>query len=181
MKVWSNILGDIVANNSYVEYRLDLDTRYGKSPKANTVYEQLFGKAKLKLFAKKEHGYFETTVDKSDGILYVRWMDNAVLTMISISCCTKEISHGNQKFLNLNLEEKYLPRPIIQYLPAVVASEKVQEQHLLPLLPPCARLWVQHTEKKRCAGKNCNSTVRTICSKCSVGFCINCFKPFHSQ
>jgi len=42
---------------------------------------------------------------------------------------------------------------------------------------------VQHTEekKKRCAGINCNSAVRTMCSKCSVGLCIDCFKPFLSK
>jgi len=46
-----------------------------------------------KLFSKKERGYFETAMDKNNGHLYVRWMDNAVVTMISTSCGTKEISH----------------------------------------------------------------------------------------
>ncbi|XP_060879200.1 piggyBac transposable element-derived protein 3-like [Metopolophium dirhodum] len=119
-------------------YLVNFELYQGKSPKANTVYEQLFGKAaslllvlideisaekrqlnyslymdnlfsaigtirenripkdcplqNKKLFTKKERGYFETAMDKNDGLLYVRWMDNAVVTMISTSCGTKEMS-----------------------------------------------------------------------------------------
>ncbi|KAF0724401.1 piggyBac transposable element-derived protein 3-like [Aphis craccivora] len=119
-------------------YLVNFELYQGKSPKANTVYEQLFGKAaspllvlideireekrqltigtirenrtqkncplqNKKLFAKRERGYFETVMDKSDGLLYVRWMDNAVVTMISTSCGTKEISHVKRP----NLIAKY--------------------------------------------------------------------------
>ncbi|XP_025407777.1 piggyBac transposable element-derived protein 3-like [Sipha flava] len=121
-----------------------------KSPKANTVYEQLFGKAaspllvlideipeekrqlsysfymdnlfsefkktvlyKIKNYLqKKERGYFETAMDKNDGLLYVRWMDNAVVTMISTSCGTKEISHvkrySQQKKTNILVQRPSL-------------------------------------------------------------------------
>lgn len=43
------------------------------------------------LFAKKDWGYFETATEKTDGHLYVRWMDNAVLTMIPSSCGTQPV------------------------------------------------------------------------------------------
>jgi len=162
--------------NTKDRYLVNFELYQGKSPKANTVYEQLFGKAaspllvlideisaekrqlnyslymdnlfsgknlhsflkycgysaigtirenripkdcplqNKKLFGKKERGYFETAMDKNDGLLYVRWMDNAVVTMISTSCGTKEISHvkrfSQQKKTNIlvqrpNLIAKY--------------------------------------------------------------------------
>jgi len=157
-------------------YLVNFELYQGESPKSNTVYEQLFGKAaspllvlideiptekrqlnyslymdnlfsgknlhsflkycgysaigtirenriqkdyplqNKKIFAKKERGYFETAMDKNDGLLYVRWMDNAVVTMISTPCGTKEISHfkrySQQKKTNIlvqrpNLIAKY--------------------------------------------------------------------------
>lgn len=33
----------------------------------------------------------------------------------------------------------------------------------------------------RCAGENCSSIMRTSCSKCNVGLCINCNVNFHTQ
>ncbi|XP_068083077.1 uncharacterized protein [Anabrus simplex] len=42
---------------------------------------------------------------------------------------------------------------------------------------------VQHTEgkkRKRCANENCKSSVRTMCLKCGVGLCIDCFVPLHT-
>jgi hypothetical protein len=36
-------------------------------------------------------------------------------------------------------------------------------------------------KKKRCAGQNCKSIIRTMCFKCNVGLCIDCFIPFHSR
>jgi len=35
-------------------------------------------------------------------------------------------------------------------------------------------------KRKRCAGEGCSSSIRTMCEKCNVGLCIECFKIFHS-
>ncbi|KAJ4437536.1 hypothetical protein ANN_17681 [Periplaneta americana] len=40
-----------------------------------------------------ERGYFETAMEMNNGNLYVRWMDNTAVTMISTSCGTQEITH----------------------------------------------------------------------------------------
>lgn len=36
-------------------------------------------------------------------------------------------------------------------------------------------------KRRRCAGLNCSSSVRTSCTKCKVGLCIPCFMPFHTK
>ena len=36
-------------------------------------------------------------------------------------------------------------------------------------------------KRRRCAGGNCLSVVRTECQKCGVGLCVPCFVPFHTQ
>lgn len=36
-------------------------------------------------------------------------------------------------------------------------------------------------KKRRCAGSDCKSIVRTSCKKCGIGLCIPCFLPFHSK
>ena len=38
-----------------------------------------------------------------------------------------------------------------------------------------------NNKKIRCAGVNCNSIMRTTCSKCKVGLCIKCNIPFHTK
>lgn len=35
-------------------------------------------------------------------------------------------------------------------------------------------------KRRRCAGEGCNSVGRTMCKKCNVGLCIDCFSIFHS-
>lgn len=43
---------------------------------------------------------------------------------------------------------------------------------------------VQRTEinrKRRCAKTACKSIVRTMCRKCDVALCIDCFSAFHSR
>ena len=44
-------------------------------------------------------------------------------------------------------------------------------QHLVRFIPDGKR--------RRCAGANCSSIVRTECKKCNIGLCINCFEEFH--
>ncbi|KAJ6640351.1 PiggyBac transposable element-derived protein 3 [Pseudolycoriella hygida] len=42
--------------------------------------------------------------------------------------------------------------------------------------------WPRHVAKRRhCADEACQSTVRTVCMKCDVGLCINCFETYHSS
>lgn len=48
----------------------------------------------------------------------------------------------------------------------------------------CLDHYVIPTEKgkrKRCAGDLCQSSVRTMCFKCQIGLCVNCFKTFHEK
>jgi len=47
------------------------------------------------LFKKKNCGYFETFVERKDGLLYLRLMDNAVITTISSSCGSWEVGKVN--------------------------------------------------------------------------------------
>lgn len=35
-------------------------------------------------------------IDKNYGLLYAQWMDNAIVTMISSSCGTKEVSYDKR-------------------------------------------------------------------------------------
>ncbi|GBM13274.1 PiggyBac transposable element-derived protein 3 [Araneus ventricosus] len=37
------------------------------------------------------------------------------------------------------------------------------------------------TERRRCAAINCTNRVRTMCVKCDVGLCIDCFMDFHTK
>lgn len=34
---------------------------------------------------------------------------------------------------------------------------------------------------KRCAGEGCSSSGRTMCNKCNVGLCVDCFSIFHTK
>lgn len=35
--------------------------------------------------------------------------------------------------------------------------------------------------RRRCAGDRCKSFGRTICKKCNVGLCVNCFEEYHTR
>jgi len=35
-------------------------------------------------------------------------------------------------------------------------------------------------KRRRCTGEGCSSSGRTMCCKCNVGLCIECFKLFHT-
>ncbi|XP_049944300.1 piggyBac transposable element-derived protein 3-like [Schistocerca serialis cubense] len=214
-----------------------------------------------KLFSKKDWGYFETAIEKSDGLLYVQWLDNSVVTMISSSCGAQEV--GQVKiFSQLKKRNIMIPRPklvaksstymggtdqmdqnLACYHIAIrskkwywclftwmldvaiqnswilynqarnqtisqldfktdIATVYLQRHQALPKgagSPSASRACsnscisgsirldktdhlVQHTEgkkKERCAHKDCKPIVRTMCSKCNVGLCIDCFIPFH--
>lgn len=46
-----------------------------------------------KTFERKNRGYFEKILEKNDGLLYIRWMDNAIVTMISSPYGTQLVSY----------------------------------------------------------------------------------------
>ena len=37
------------------------------------------------------------------------------------------------------------------------------------------------SNRRRCHGDECSSTVRMACSKCNVGLCLKCFQSYHTQ
>ena len=39
----------------------------------------------------------------------------------------------------------------------------------------------QDNKRRRCAGQNCKTVGRTMCTKCKVGLCVNCFQSFHTR
>lgn len=69
-----------------------------------------------KKFSKKERGSFETAIEKNKGILLVRWMDNAVVTMASTDVGTENVSsvrrysQKHKKHINVSR-----PKLIAQY------------------------------------------------------------------
>ncbi|KAI4459501.1 hypothetical protein MML48_6g00004129 [Holotrichia oblita] len=42
-------------------------------------------------------------------------------------------------------------------------------------------IYVPENKRRRCAGIDCKSRGRTMCSKCDVGLCIECFRIFHTK
>ncbi|KAI4462958.1 transposase is4 [Holotrichia oblita] len=217
-----------------------------------------------KMFLKKDRGYFETAMERNDGHLYVRWMDNAVVTMISSSCGGQESSQvkrysqqlkGNIMIPRPKVIAKYnshmggtdqmdqnigcyrigirgkkwywsifswmldvaLQNSWILYNKArqskitqleftrEITTVYLQKYQSLPIaagrpysapgssvdgrISDSIRFdrkdhLVCHTEqkkKRRCARNTCKSIVRTVCSKCNVGLCVDCFIPFHDR
>jgi len=69
-----------------------------------------------KKISKKERGSFETAIEKNKGILLVRWMNNAVVTMASTDVGTENVSsvrrysQKHKKHINVSR-----PKLIAQY------------------------------------------------------------------
>ncbi|XP_050296479.1 piggyBac transposable element-derived protein 4-like [Anthonomus grandis grandis] len=68
-----------------------------------------------KMFVKIDRGFFETAMEKSDGHLYVRWMDNSVVTMMSTS-------HGAQEIEQLKRYSQQQEKNILVTRPKVIAK-----------------------------------------------------------
>ncbi|KAG5889889.1 hypothetical protein JTB14_032788 [Gonioctena quinquepunctata] len=62
------------------------------------------------LFAKKVRDTFQTAIEKTDGYLYIRWMDNAVVTMISSSSGTQEVVQV-KRYSQQQKRNIMIPRP----------------------------------------------------------------------
>lgn len=213
-------------------------------------------------FLKKNRGYFETAIEKQDGLLYLRWMDNAVVTMISSSCGAQNIGQVN-RFSQKVKRKISVPRPrLIAKYNAYMGGTDQMDQNIScyrigirgkkwywPLITwmfdvALQNSWILYNKtgrkkisqldfkreivnvylrkyqnipkatgrpsscsfltdsrisdsirfdridhlikptddkkKKRCAGKHCKSIMRTMCVKCNVGLCVDCFIPFHT-
>lgn len=67
-------------------------------------------------FMKKDRGYFQTAIEKNTGLLYVRWKENSVVTMISSSCGTEGVGQAKrfwrQQKMNICVSH---PKEIIEY------------------------------------------------------------------
>lgn len=48
-----------------------------------------------------------------------------------------------------------------------------ETNHLVAMVP--------QKKRRRCAAENCKGTPRTMCCKCDVGLCIECFVPYHRK
>lgn len=214
-------------------------------------------------FKKKNRGYFETAMERNDGLLYLRWMDNAVVTMISSSCGSQHVGQV-KRFSQKEKRNVLVPRPrlIAKYNTYMGGTDQMDQNIACYRIGIRGKKWywplitwmfdvalqnswilynkaggtkinqldfkreivnvylrsyqtkpkaigrpskstfstdcrvsdsirfdkidhmVKQTEdkkKKRCAGKNCKSIMRTMCSKCNVGLCIDCFIPFHTS
>jgi DNA excision repair protein ERCC-6 len=215
------------------------------------------------IFKKKSRGYFETAVERKDGLLYLRWMDNAVVTMISSSCGSQNVGQV-KRFSQKEKRNVLVPRPrlIAKYNMYMGGTDQMDQniacyrvgirgkKWYWPLITwmfdvALQNSWIlfnktrgtkinqldfkreivnvylrryqtmpkaigrpststfstdcrvsdsirfdkidhmvkltEDKKKKRCAGKNCKSIMRTMCSKCNVGLCVDCFIPFHSR
>lgn len=81
-----------------------------------------------KAMAKQPRGYFASTISKDDGIIVVRWMDNAVVTVVSTSygvqpiTSVKRYSQTMKKIINV-------PRPnlIAQYNRFMGGTDRMDE------------------------------------------------------
>ncbi|KAG5887401.1 hypothetical protein JTB14_001591 [Gonioctena quinquepunctata] len=213
------------------------------------------------LFAKKVRG---TSIEKTDGHLYIRWMDNAVVTMIPSSSGTQEVGQV-KRYSQQQKRNIMIPRPFSiakyntymggtdqmdqnlacyrigirgkkwywpsftwlldvamqnswllynksrkQKLPQKDFRREVAKVYLkkYQVLPKGAGRWatsigspstcrisndirfdrtdhfVKHTDgnkKKGCAATTCKSIIRTMCVKCDVALCVDCFIPFRSR
>lgn len=213
-------------------------------------------------FTKKQRGYFESAVEANDGNLYVRWLDNSVVTMISSTCGTQEVTQTkrfsqqlkrtimvsrpkvvtkynsfmggtdqmdqNVNCYRIGVRAKKWYWPIFTWLldtamqnswvlynktgrkisqlefKREITNTYLKKYGVPPKAtgrPPASRAssdcrisdtirydgsnhLVKHTDgkkKKRCGRNECKSIIRTMCAKCGVGLCIDCFIPFHSR
>lgn len=59
---------------------------------------------------RKYRGYFGTAMERKDGLLYLRWMDNTVVAMISSSCGSRNVGQV-KRFSQKEKRNVLVPRP----------------------------------------------------------------------
>lgn len=216
-----------------------------------------------KTMAKRTRGTHESVIDRSNGIIFVRWVDNNIVTVAS-TCFGVEPIANVRRFSQAEKKHIQVPRPhliskynnhmggtdrmdqnIAQYRigirgkkwwwsifswiidvclhnawqihrksggrmsqlefrrsivqtylktygvpprgpgrPAIstmsLSFNRVSDEfrydglnHLVTSTP--------NRKRKRCAGEGCSSHIRTMCQKCNLGLCIECFAIFHTK
>lgn len=217
-----------------------------------------------KTFGRENRGYFEKSLDKNDGLLYIRWMDNAVVSMISSSYGTQPVNHV-KRYSQKDKRHIYIPIPqvIAQYNKYMGGTDQMDQNVACYRIGIRGKKWywpivtwlldmslqnswilynkikkekisqldfkrevanayiikygtaskgagrpstscassadsrisneirfdridhlVKRTEdnkKRRCAKRTCSSIVRTMCSKCKIALCLDCFASFHQR
>lgn len=216
-----------------------------------------------KAIEKRPRGTYESTLDKANGIILVRWVDNGVVTTASTCFGTqplnqvKRYSQSEKKIIHVprpHLISKYnssmggtdlMDENISRYrismrgkkwwwclfswlldaciqnawqmhkksggvLPQLEFRREISKTYLKSYgVPPKAAgrtptastsvtlnrisddlrydqrnhlvVRVPDNKRRRCAGEGCSSSGRTMCSKCDVGLCIDCFYIFHNK
>lgn len=212
---------------------------------------------------KKARGTFESVIDKDDGILFLRWIDNGVVTAASTCFGVHPLTNA-RRFSRAEKKVVQMPVPnaIAKYNRSMGGTDRMDEniaEYRIAirskkwwwclftwLLDACIHnAWQIHknyggkltqlefrrsiaqnyltsygvppkgpgrtsiasnsvtlhrisddlrydrtdhliirttnNKRRRCAGEGCSSHVRTICKKCDVGLCIECFAIFHTK
>lgn len=216
-----------------------------------------------KIMSKQTRGSHESIIDKTDGIIVVRWVDNSTVTVAS-SCFGIEPIVNVRRFSQAEKRHVYVPRPhlisrynnymggtdrmdqnIAQYRIGIRGKKwwwslftwildvcvhnawqihrktdgcmsqldfrrSIVQSYLRTYGVPPRRagrpavsktsitlnrvsdelrydglnhlvISTQNKQRRRCAGEGCSSVIRTMCQKCDVGLCIDCFAIFHTK
>ncbi|XP_069669522.1 piggyBac transposable element-derived protein 3-like isoform X2 [Periplaneta americana] len=77
--------------------------------------------------------------------------------------------------------QRYRNMPICTARPSVTRSSNQKCRISVDIRLDGAGHLVAASNRRHCAGRDCNSVVRTECTKCKIGLCIPCFVPFHTK
>lgn len=216
-----------------------------------------------KTMDKKDRGSYESIIDRNDGIIIVRWVDNKTVTVAS-TCFGVEPISNVRRYSQAAKKNIQVPRPhliakynqnmggtdrmdenIAQYRISVRGKkwwwclfswvvdicvqnawqihrksggslpqldfrrsivQAILKKHGIPPKGPGRTLTssssvtlnrvsddlrydskdhlvvpVPNKKRRRCAGEGCSSHIRTMCKKCDVGLCVECFNIFHTK
>ncbi len=216
-----------------------------------------------KTMDKKKRGTHESIIDKNDGIVIVRWVDNKTVTMAS-SCFGVGPVGNVRRYSQAEKKNIQVPRPdlITQYNRHMGGTDQMDENIAQYRIAVRGKKWwwclftwivdlcihnawqlhrksggnlaqldfrrsitqsylkshgippkgagrpstslssvslnrvsddlrydsknhlvisVPNKKRRRCAGEGCSSHIRTMCQKCDVGLCIECFVIFHTK
>lgn len=219
-----------------------------------------------KMFAKHPRGTFQKVIEANDGIIYIRWADNSVVTMMSNKYGVGDVKNV-RRYSQAEKKHIMVPQPqvVSQYNKYMGGTDAMDQNIATYRIGVRSKKWYwpvvtwildvamqnswilynkanktnmpqldfrrevvdvylhryrsiskgsgrpsssvhrssdsrisddirydgkdhlvrsigeDKTKKKRCAYRSCKSIVRTMCNKCNVGLCINCFMPFHTK
>lgn len=261
-----NLSYRIFCDNLFTSANLLSFLKYRGYSGTGTIRENRLGKdfplSGKKIFSKKQRGEYECIIEKNDGILYARWMDNSVVTAASSSIGVKPTNNVSRYSQKEKKKISVLRPLIIGEYNKYMGGTDLMDQNISTyrigirgkkwwwpiftwLIDVCVNnAWILHKKKmpnisqlqfrreivktllvkygttpkvggrpstsissvscnrisddvrydginhlviptsekkrKRCAGEGCNSSIRTMCLKCNVGLCIECFRIFHT-